>query len=238
MRRNSWAFSPHVYAGPLSETTVPKPALAMTFTHGAGVTEPAGIVITYSRPSGENPPSPLARTRSCVPSSTAADSAPNTVRVSWAGSVVIDLYSPKHGISLSSGGVPDLPVSNPRTLYAISKAGNLFYASEYGKICTGQHTGIVSTCFNPGNLKTELQRYVAPLQSFFQSFILHPAIFGAFTELYSGFSGDVTTENNGCYIAPWGRIGENRVDVQESCKDAQAGGNGIAKAFWDRADIP
>ncbi|KAJ9614189.1 short-chain alcohol dehydrogenase [Cladophialophora chaetospira] len=166
-------------------------------------------------------------------SSTAGTSAPNTVRVSWAGSVVIDLYSPKKGIPLNSNGVPDLPLSNPQTLYAISKAGNLFYASEYGKLCTEQNARVVSTCFNPGNLKTELQRYVGPVRSFFQNFMLHPAILGAYTELYSGFSPDVTTENNGCYIAPWGRIGRVRPDVQQSCKGAEEGGNGIAKAFWD-----
>ena len=101
--------------------------------------------------------------------STAATSPPNTVRVSWAGSVVIDLYSPKHGISLDPNGSPNLPLSNPQTLYALSKACNLFYASEYGKRCNEQKTGVVSTCFNPGNLRTDLQRYVSPVRLFFQN---------------------------------------------------------------------
>lgn len=166
-------------------------------------------------------------------SSTAATAAPSTVRVSWAGSVVIDLYSPKQGMSLKSDSEPDLPLSNPQALYAISKAGNLFYASEYSKLCAKQSTGVVTTCFNPGNLKTELQRYVAPARKFFQSFILYPAISGAYTELYSGFSSDVTAENSGCYIAPWGRIGEVRADVQESCKAIEEGGNGLAGTFWN-----
>lgn len=167
-----------------------------------------------------------------VLASTAATSPANSVRVSWAGSVVIDLYSPKHGITLDSSGAPDLPLSNPQKLYAISKAGNLFYASQYGKFCSEQNTGIISTCFNPGNLRTELQRYASRIRVFFQSFVLYPAILGAYTELYSGFSEDVTTNNNGCYIGPWGRILDVRDDVRESCQRPETSGNGIAKKFW------
>lgn len=164
--------------------------------------------------------------------STAAKSPANSVRVSWAGSVVIDLYSPKHGMTIDSSGAPDLPLSNPQMLYAISKAGNLFYASEYGKICSEQSNGIVSTCFNPGNLRTELQRYSSRMRLFFQSFILYPAILGAYTELYSGFSEHVTTNKNGCYIGPWGRILDVRDDVRQSCQQAQVSDNSIAKTFW------
>ena len=39
--------------------TVPKCGFASTLTHGAGVTCPCAVVMTYSRPSGVNPPSPL-----------------------------------------------------------------------------------------------------------------------------------------------------------------------------------
>ena len=44
--------------------TVPKCGFASTFTHGAGVTCPCAVVMTYSRPSGVNPPSPLKKIRS------------------------------------------------------------------------------------------------------------------------------------------------------------------------------
>jgi retinol dehydrogenase-12 len=165
--------------------------------------------------------------------STAAASPANTVRVSWAGSVVIDLYSPKRGISFDSTGSPNLPLSSPQTLYAISKACNLFYASEYGRICDERKTGVVSTCFNPGNLRTDLQRYMSPVRLFFQSRIMYPASFGAYTELYSGFSEDVTTEKNGCYIGPWGRILDVRKDVRDGCRTVDEGGTGAAKAVWE-----
>ncbi|KAH0842260.1 putative oxidoreductase [Fonsecaea pedrosoi] len=169
-------------------------------------------------------------------SSTAAGSPPDTVRVSWAGSVVIDLFSPKHGMSLDSDGNPQLPLSDPQKLYAISKAGNLFYASEYGKRSRTQGPSVVSTCFNPGNLRTELQRYVPPTRRMLQNLMLYPAIFGAYTELFSGFSEDVSTEINGCYIGPWGRVLDVRADVKESCKSVEEGGNGIARAFWEWSD--
>jgi retinol dehydrogenase 12 len=166
-------------------------------------------------------------------SSTASISPPNTVRVSWAGSVVIDLYSPKNGMTLTTDGAPDLPPDDRQQLYAISKAGNLFYASEYGKLCASQKTGIVSTCFNPGNLRTELQRHVSPLRSFSYNFTLYPAILGAYTELYSGFSEEVTTEYNGHYIAPWGRLGKVRGDIDDSIRSVEEGGSGTGKQFWD-----
>ncbi|KIX04023.1 uncharacterized protein Z518_07576 [Rhinocladiella mackenziei CBS 650.93] len=162
---------------------------------------------------------------------TAATSLPNSVRVSWAGSLVIDLYAPHGGMTLTGQGEPDLSSANPRTLYAVSKAGNLFYASEYGKRCKAD--GIVSTCFNPGNLKTELQRYMSASETVTHRLILFPAILGAYTELWSGFAPELTTEWNGTYIAPWGRILHVKKDRMQSLKTCDEGGNGKAKAFWD-----
>ena len=45
-------------------STVPKSALASTFTHGAGIGCPAPVVTTYSLPSRVNPPIPLYEARS------------------------------------------------------------------------------------------------------------------------------------------------------------------------------
>ena len=70
--RNSCAFSPQVYALPLSLTTVPMCGLAMTLTHGAGVFRPGSRVTTYSRPSGVKPPRPLQKMRSRAASGCAA----------------------------------------------------------------------------------------------------------------------------------------------------------------------
>src|SRR5271157_4177650 len=64
VRRNCWEFSPHVYAPPLSEITVPKLGFDITFDHGAGVACPGATRIMYSRPSLVNPPRPLKKIRS------------------------------------------------------------------------------------------------------------------------------------------------------------------------------
>lgn len=36
--------------------------------------------------------------------------------------------------------------------------------------------------------------------------LLHEAKFGAYTELYTGLSSEITLEKNGAYIISWGRI--------------------------------
>src|SRR6185436_6835297 len=54
----------HVYPAPHSETWKPKPGLAITLIHGAGVHCPGFRTITYSRPSCAKPPRPLNSSRS------------------------------------------------------------------------------------------------------------------------------------------------------------------------------
>lgn len=63
---------------------------------------------------------------------TAAQSEPNSVRVSWAGSLAVDVGSYKPGgISIDDSGKPmDCGV---QTNYGQSKAGNLYFASEYAR---------------------------------------------------------------------------------------------------------
>ena len=46
--------------------------------------------------------------------------------------------------------------------------------------------------------------------------LLHHARFGAYTELYCGFSPDVTTADQGAFIAPWGRKWTVRADIEKA----------------------
>lgn len=78
-----------------------------------------------------------------------------------------------------------------------------------------------SQCFNPGNLHTELNRHTGA-SDFLQSYLLYPAIKGAYTELYCGLSPDITTADNGCYVAPWGVKRINRPDVEKAMTDGTA----------------
>lgn len=98
---------------------------------------------------------PLLSKTASDPSSPAA-----SVRVLWAGSLAVQLGSPKpHGVVLDADGRPtDLGVW-PN--YSQSKVGNVFLARESAR--TTPETGVVHAAFNPGNLRTELQRHSSGL---------------------------------------------------------------------------
>jgi NAD(P)-dependent dehydrogenase (short-subunit alcohol dehydrogenase family) len=74
---------------------------------------------------------------------------PNSVRIVFSGSPIIESHSPIGGI-----GIKQLtsPGSDMSFHYAMSKAGNWFLAFEFAKILGKE--GIVSLVQNPGNLKT------------------------------------------------------------------------------------
>lgn len=168
-----------------------------------------------------------------VLASTAATAPADSVRVCWAGSLGIDLSAPKHGITLDTNGAPIAKWKGSQQYhYAMSKAGNFFYGHEFS--VHHPNSRIVSLCFNPGNLETELQRHTSfPGQSFFSKLMLYPAIYGGYTELWSGLSEEITTKDNGTYVAPWGRKHPMRSDVAASLKTKEEGGNGVSKTFWD-----
>lgn len=155
---------------------------------------------------------------------------PNSVRVVWTSSLMIDLGLPDGGIH-----IPDLAsssVNEEKELSALSKVGNWFLASELGRD-QGRH-GILSVSQNPGNLKTNVLRHVSPLLTFFLNPLLYPAKFGAYTELWAGLSSELTMAQNGSYVIPWGRIHPSpRNDLVAALKPAEEGGTGQAAEFRD-----
>ncbi|KAL9053382.1 MAG: hypothetical protein Q9162_004823 [Coniocarpon cinnabarinum] len=162
---------------------------------------------------------------------TARNAPKDSVRVAWAGSLAIDLQSPKGGARFDDVGNVKMENSPPGN-YGVSKAGNLFLAREFGRTAEG----VVSVCFNPGNLRTDLQRHVTKgipkfVQSGVQSLILYDGVMGAYTELFCGFSDELSTADNGVYVAPWGRKSFNRTDIEVSKKSKDDGGNGNAEKF-------
>lgn len=168
---------------------------------------------------------------------TAATSPPNSVRVAWAGSLAIDAGSPPGGVKITEQDTPHV-FDNPQTDYAQSKAGNLFLASDFAQ--QAQDSGIVSVCFNPGNLSTELQRHVKSNRvmtlavNAVGKLILYPAKYGAYTELYCGLSDQLTTADNGSFIAPWGRKSSVRADILAQMHGVQGQTDGkvsVAKSF-------
>jgi hypothetical protein len=95
-------------------------------------------------------------------------------------------------------------------------------------------------------LKTPLQRHVPGWQYAAFSFALHAPIHGACIELFAGLSPDVTLENNGAWIIPWGRINPVRKDIEASAKtEAEVGverlpnsGNGLKSKLSRICNIP
>ncbi|KAK6379180.1 short-chain alcohol dehydrogenase [Exophiala oligosperma] len=157
-----------------------------------------------------------------------AESEPTgTVRVSWAGSLAVDLGSPKGGMAWKSAsdGVSTLDDSHGiRTNYGISKAANYFLGNEFAKRF-GERDGVMHNSYNPGNLKSDLQRHTSGLVRRLIDLMLYPAVFGAYTELYAGLSQELTMKGDqGLFIAPWGRRASVRKDLEDEVvkEDGQA----------------
>jgi NAD(P)-dependent dehydrogenase (short-subunit alcohol dehydrogenase family) len=163
---------------------------------------------------------------------TAKEAPANTVRVAWAGSIAVDVVAPKNGLTIDAAGEFIADKSNA-TNYGCSKAGNYFLASQYAKHYPigADGKGVASVAFNPGNLKTELTRHTPVWQTVFLNPFLYSAIYGAYTELFCGWSSEVTADKNGSYVWPWGRFGPVRKDVEQQ---TQVGGN--AEKFWNWCD--
>ncbi|POR33079.1 Putative oxidoreductase [Tolypocladium paradoxum] len=158
---------------------------------------------------------------------TAASSPPGSVRVLWAASSAIQVFSPDGGVAFDdTTGAPKIFNSQQKN-YGQTKVGNVLLAVKTGELYASQ--GVLSVSFNPGNLKTELQRHSTGLLMRLAQKMLYPAIFGAYTELYSGWSEEITADKGVTYVVPWGKDGSDlvRQDIQEGIR------NGLATRFWD-----
>lgn len=160
------------------------------------------------------------------------DTPSGSVRVTWAASLGIDILSPKGGVTLDNEGnyVPDK--KDQQKNYGATKAANVFLASEFARHhpLDASGKGVITSSWNPGNLETELQRHTSSLERLLLGCMLRPAIFGAYTELFAGWSEEAgNAEKNAAYIIPWGRFGTFRDDVKAELE--KEGGN--AERFWE-----
>ncbi|CAI6090933.1 unnamed protein product [Clonostachys chloroleuca] len=159
---------------------------------------------------------------------TAKGAKTGSVRVLWVSSSAAELFSPTGGVDLDNLDYKK-PQSN-HVRYAISKAGMVLLAQEYAK--RHHEDGIISVAMNPGNLKSELQRHVSGIVTkVFHAMSWEP-IYGAYTELYSAFSPDITVQNSGCWVIPWGRLAPVRKDIREAGMGVSEGGTGNGEKFW------
>lgn len=175
---------------------------------------------------GTNCVAPLLFTQELLPQlQQAAKTAPEgSVRVIWTSSLMIETFSPKGGMDFKT--IEQTATVDSNKDYAVSKVGNLFLSVEaaerWGKF------GIISVCQNPGNLNTHIYSHQPALLMAVLKLILYEPKYGAYTMLYSGFTSDISPDNNGAYVWPWGRTRPNgRKDIYDAIKA------GKATEFWE-----
>ena len=180
---------------------------------------------------GINCVGPFLLTKLLLPTltSTAAQTPPNSVRIIWTSSVLVDMMAPTGGVNIKQLAHPD---NNRSEHYSASKAGNWFLASEYHR--RFQDTGIVSLTQNPGTLRTDIWRS-APGHLYWPFYpLMGRSVDGAHTNLWAGFSEDITLEDGGRYAIPRGRWHPNpRKDILLALKTKESGGTGEAVQFFD-----
>ncbi|KAI1397258.1 NAD(P)-binding protein [Hypoxylon fuscum] len=162
---------------------------------------------------------------------TASSSPTASVRVIWAASIALHVALPQpQGIVIDNDGRPTDQGASLN--YSQTKAGNVFMARELAK--TTPHTGVVHAAFNPGNLRTELQRHWAGIGRWVtETFLVHPPIHGAYTELWAALTPELTPEKSGAYVYPWGRFGTLPAGVESAMKSKSEGGTGVATKFLE-----
>ncbi|KAG5971709.1 hypothetical protein E4U55_001137 [Claviceps digitariae] len=163
---------------------------------------------------------------------TAANSPPASVRVIWASSIATNIMSPAGGVNFGQDGVP-AEYYFQFINYGQSKAANLMYAVEFHRRYGAD--GILNVAFNPGNLDSELTRHMKLTMWMAIKLMGYPARYGAYTELYSGWSPDIKMEHGGMFVIPWGRDGNYvlRSDVQKAIDDSGPEKASTARRFWD-----
>ncbi|KEY71646.1 hypothetical protein S7711_10186 [Stachybotrys chartarum IBT 7711] len=165
---------------------------------------------------------------------TASISPAASTRVIFIGSGMVDMAAPFGGIPLAEL-VPGKQSQNPSRNYAISKTGDWFLASEFDRRARADR--VLFLAQNPGNLITNIWDRVPWIIKAPVRILLHPPQRGAYSELWAGFSPEITLEDGGRYGIPWGKWHPGpRGDLLQSLKSKEEGGTGIAAEFWDWCD--
>ncbi|KAI1396994.1 NAD(P)-binding protein [Hypoxylon fuscum] len=187
----------------------------------------------YELQMGTNVLGPFLLTRLLEPIllKTAAEKRPrSSVRVVWVSSM-LDIGTPRGGIVLDPQTNEPSVHSDMMANYMQSKAGVTFLGHEFAKRLGDE--GIISTSLHPGMMKTELQRNMpAPMRGV-MGLIFKGPTYGAFTELFVGFSSEIKSEDNGRYIIPWGRFGAVPGHMDPAMRSKEEKGSGLSKRFWD-----
>jgi retinol dehydrogenase-12 len=137
---------------------------------------------------------------------TAKTSSSSSVRVIWVSSSAAEGLSPKGGVDMQNLDYKSEKAG--MTKYGVSKAGNYLQAMEFGKKFGRE--GILSVPLNPGNLDSELYRSQGGIVRWvLMRLVLYPPVFGAYTLLFAGLSGEVGKMGEGEWgkFSPFGLMG-------------------------------
>ncbi|GMG07402.1 unnamed protein product [Aspergillus oryzae] len=147
-----------------------------------------------------------------VRTSAASDTAPNSVRVIWSSSLLVDTSAP-------SEGVPPDNLENPSEDairdYTISKTGNWFLANRFAKRFNPASVGtsdssasekrVVSITANPATVRTGIYDNAPRLAILLTMPFFATVRDGAHTLLWAGCSKDITVRDGGSYVIPVGQ---------------------------------
>lgn len=170
-------------------------------------------------------------------SRTASRSAPATVRVVWAASVLVETGAPASGVKKEWLQDQDA-VTDYIELYSQSKAGVWFLASEFAR--RQSQSGVVFVAGNPGTYNTNMWQYTPTLLYWlFRVLMRDESQHGADTYLWMGFSESVTIDAAvaGGYAICDGRWHPGqRGDLLLALRSEEEGGSGRASEFFEWCD--
>lgn len=128
---------------------------------------------------------------------TAKTEPPASVRVVWVASSAAEMpLAPVGGVDLANLDYRQDKTSFEK--YIVSKAGNYLQGVEYAR--RHRQDGVVSVPLNPGNLDSELWRWLPGwAAAVIRKALLHPSVFGAYTELFAAFSPEITLDKSGAW---------------------------------------
>ncbi|KAK5631720.1 hypothetical protein RRF57_007434 [Xylaria bambusicola] len=104
----------------------------------------------------------LTRLLNPILSKTARNLPPNSVRVVYPASVLVEMMTPKSGINPKFLEDPQ-SITDVNELYSTSKAAAWFMASEYARRQPSSNTPVVYIAGNPGNYVTNIWRHTPAL---------------------------------------------------------------------------
>ncbi|KAJ4422057.1 short-chain alcohol dehydrogenase [Gnomoniopsis sp. IMI 355080] len=150
------------------------------------------------------------------------------VRVVWVSSSASEAFRPNHLMET----LPKIGEAGEMDKYSISKLGNYLHATEFA--ARYKADGVLSIPLNPGALDSDFWRSQGGITTaILRKTVLHPPVYGAYTNIFAAFSPEITIEKSGSYIAPWGQFWQLSKEMMDAAKTEAEGGTGVARNFWD-----